>query len=210
MIPENLEAIIVLGGEDKERRRSKRALSIYQEDGPLPIIVSGSHSGIHGIIRASGIEAESHEMRNYLLSQGVKDSDIIIEDKSMDTLANFYFSYPKIESCENIGVVTDEHHLDRSLWCAKKVFGRDLIGIPARLMNELGKSELFKYLLVEKAAKSALRTDFALLGIEDGDYRAMTWYMENIHPYHAYAHGKSPRPSMYFMQLAFIKQFLRK
>ncbi len=61
--------------------------------------------------------SESLAMKNYLLSVGVKDECIILEDKSVNTYENIKFSYQLIKDknkCANIAFSTTNYHVFRA------------------------------------------------------------------------------------------------
>ena len=203
-IPKNLDVLMVLAGEDsKDKPRSNKAVEVYHEYGRLPLLLTGSHSGMNGIHLPKGIKPLSHQMRDYILKNDVKDEDIIIENKSMDTVANFYYSRSEgLISCDTktIGLDTDAFHMNRSLWLAKKVFRKspEFTAVPSDYEGSPGQK------MQEFILRIALRAD--IYGIADGDFDALTIYMRHIHPFHALAYGNKPEFSLY----GFICETVRK
>ena len=68
--------------------------------------------------------SESQSMKNYLLSQGVPEDRIIMEDRSTDTLENMKFSKEKIEEIKpgaRVAFSTTNYHVFRSGLYARRV-----------------------------------------------------------------------------------------
>ncbi|MCQ2547672.1 MAG: YdcF family protein [Clostridia bacterium] len=75
------------------------------------------------------VESEARSMRDYLISQGIKESDIILEDKSTTTSENMKFSHQLIEEDwkargmegePNIAFATTRYHVVRAYVLANK------------------------------------------------------------------------------------------
>lgn len=67
---------------------------------------------------------EGEAMKNYALKQGVDESNIIVENKSVSTRENLLFSKAIIDSHHmegNILVVTNRYHVLRALLLAKQL-----------------------------------------------------------------------------------------
>lgn len=113
------DSLLVLGGQ-KNTSRTDAAVAAYCDYGKtLPIICSG------GVKR--GHQSEARIMRELLLRQGVSDDDILLEEQSLDTLGNLYFSKPLLYDCQvsHVGIVTDPFHLPRAMYCANVLFSPD-------------------------------------------------------------------------------------
>lgn len=198
-IPQNLDMLMVLAGEDsRDKPRSKKAIEVYHEYGRLPLLLTGSHSGMNGVHLPKGVKPLSHQMRDYILKNDVKDGDIIIEDKSMDTIANFYFSLLEglTRNCENVGIDTDQFHMRRSLYFAnltKKVLGEisEFVAVPSDYKGSLGQK------IQESILTIALKHDLSAFTDGDFDFIALRDYMHYRHPFHAIAYGNTPKPSWY-------------
>ena len=178
------DLIMVLSGEDtKERHRSKKAIEVYQRfDGEAPILVSGSHSGYLGREVPKRMTRECHQARDYLISQGIPERDISCEEASLDTIGNFYFSYPLIGEHQNrIDLVTDEFHMNRSMWCARLVFGDSKVFVPSRT-TQTGNT-YFKRVM-EELQVILLSQDMKKYDVKDGDYEALSRFMNDVHPFY--------------------------
>ncbi|MBW3020146.1 YdcF family protein [Candidatus Woesearchaeota archaeon] len=116
---------ILLGGEHDSKPRSKKLLKLVQKNNqfsPYSVICAGFTS--FNTHRAKG---ESEEMSEYLQKKGIPKENIILENRSLDTLGNLVFSYPivshKILQTHDevkIVLITEGFHMAR----AKSVFKR--------------------------------------------------------------------------------------
>jgi len=126
--PEDIEAIVVLSGyvrvldaEGKQVElgvdtlyRCLRAAEVYHQGKPCPVVVSGGKSDF-----TSPGPPLAVPMREFLLKLGVRDCDLLVEDRSRTTYEN------AVESCRllderglhKIVLVTDAAHLKRAAGC---------------------------------------------------------------------------------------------
>lgn len=120
----NYNYIIALGAgliEDEPtpllKARVDKAIKKHNKNKNSKIIMSGGQG-------KDEVVAEAIAMKNYALTRGVLEEDIIIENKSTDTEENIKYSYEIIKSREdkkvNILVVTSYYHVMRALIIAKK------------------------------------------------------------------------------------------
>jgi len=190
-IPKGLQALLVLAGENpKERPRSKRAIEVHKKYGRIPVILSGSHAGMHGPNPPRGERKSCIQMQEYMIRRGVKFEDIILEGRSMSTLANFYYSQPIILElgATRVGLITDPVHLKRSMKCARKVFADTVGFIQIPSASNCG----FSSPVQEWVLRTCTTIDLGIRKIKDGDYEALTYFMENVDPYHAPTYGNKP------------------
>lgn len=126
-IPERAQAIIVLGGYLKPGpdsttigelgtdtlQRCHRAATIYRSGRKLPILVSG---GAMHPDEPTHTLAEA--MRRMLVDFGVDPVDIVLEDRSRNTLENARFSALILDErgISSAVMITDAAHLCRSMW----------------------------------------------------------------------------------------------
>lgn len=113
---DNADAVIVLGcsvyGSTASPFLEKRTLlgeEIYKNGQAKKIIVSGGKGSGENI-------SEAECMKNILISKGVKEEDIILEDKSTSTDENIRFSKEKMKE-NNLNtaiVVSNKFHLRRA------------------------------------------------------------------------------------------------
>lgn len=148
--PQKANLALVFGTRHQEA--INKVFELYR-DGLVPkILVSG------GINRVTG-ENESLEMSNKLIRLGVKKEDLILEDKSTNSLENVLFSKQIID--EKIGfnkikkiiAVVKHYHSRRALMTLKKHFPKTIKLIPVAyeiygftmdnwFNNELGKEKV--------------------------------------------------------------------
>lgn len=114
---------VILAGEDEIKRpRSKKLLQLIRthnlKDDEYKIIISG-YSGFLLDVDTS----ESFRISQYLISKGINTNNIILEENSMDSLGNMYFSVQKIgtllynvdkNSPLTICLVTEQFHMKRA------------------------------------------------------------------------------------------------
>lgn len=109
-------AIIILGYalhsdgsmDEKLIARLKQGLSLYQLNTTATIVVSGG-------VAQCGV-TEAYVMREWLMSNGVNRQNIILEDKSIDTVSNAINSLAAVQNIalKNIVIVSSASHLRRA------------------------------------------------------------------------------------------------
>ncbi len=114
------------------RGRIDRAISFakeqFEKTGKMPKFVPSGGKGDDECI------SEAESMKNYLVSQGVDEDNILVENKSVSTLENMKFSKALIDkdNCgKNIIFSTTNHHIFRSGIYAKQA-GIDAQGIGSK------------------------------------------------------------------------------
>ena len=185
---------MLLSGENVDKRhRSKKTVELYRGyNGDVPILISGSHSGYLGRTIPQGMKPECHQAREFLISQGIPERDIRLEDSSLDTLGNFYFSRPLIErEQQTVDLVTDAFHMNRSLWCSRLVFGNSKTFVPS-VTAQTTNTNFQKFM--ESLQVRLLGRDMGKYGVKEGDYDALGRFMNEVHPF--YCAGK-PEPSAF-------------
>lgn len=110
------DAILVLGG--KNVYRAKTAIEIYNKIN-VPIIFSGG-------VKHDKENTEAEIYKKYAIDNGVKEIDIIAENKSLNTYENFTYSFPILlklinKKQINVLIITNPIHIPRSLYLANKV-----------------------------------------------------------------------------------------
>ncbi len=130
---EKRDAIIVLGARimpDGELsttvlHRVQTALKLYK-DGYAPLIIACGAQG------ADEPETEAGAMARWLIEKGVPASDVVVEDKSTDTIENLQNARAEMvaRGLKTAIVVTSDYHVTRALWLAKDQ-GLDAIGASA-------------------------------------------------------------------------------
>lgn len=99
-----------------QKSRMDVAIQLYQTHQVKTLILTGAN------VRNDFIEAEV--MAAYAIAQGVKNADIILETKAVNTFDNFRFTARLCEQhhVHNIVVVTSQFHLRRSNFFVRKFF----------------------------------------------------------------------------------------
>lgn len=131
--PAGLDTIVVLGAQVMPdgspatvlRYRLEAALDYLNENPDTVCVVTGAKGSNEPI-------SEAECMANYLEKHGISPSRIIIEDESDSTLENLRNSRALIPDGENVGIVTNNFHLWRSLNIARSEGYSDPAGISAR------------------------------------------------------------------------------
>ncbi len=190
-IAKNLDALLVLCGENEEHSRSNHAHSLYSNvtrEEPLNLVITGRGSGLSAKLPE---EPEAVIMQRYLCSLGIPEDRMQLETKALDTLGNMIFSQPILDQIlsgylsKRVGLITDKFHMNRSLWVANRVFGSRYNVNP--LPTERDTSLFGK--VIEVAVKNAWRFDLWNEGIEPGNQESFEQYMREKHPFHV---EKSP------------------
>ena len=136
---EDSDVIIVLGAQVKEdgtpsvalERRLTAALESYRAD-PQLIIVCGAQG-------ANEPRAEGDVMREWLLAQGVPETDVIAETSSFNTRENLRYARAIMEErgLSQALVVTSDYHVARALTLCRQE------GVPATGKGSPSKPEYF-------------------------------------------------------------------
>ncbi len=125
---QSIDAIIILGGgvgengeilsSTKERLDELLKNKIFYG---LPVILSGRRGFMMDYIPPI---TEARAMKKYLQAAGWR-SKIFIEEKSLDTIGNAYFSKQIADKFgwRKILIITSDYHIKRSRWIFKKIFG---------------------------------------------------------------------------------------
>lgn len=140
--------------------RMVTAIRLHQKSS-IPIIISGDmdpqHKGAGTLI-----------VKRFLVDLGVPRTDIILEEKSRDTLENAKYAR---EICERSDfnrpiLVTSASHMKRSVMCFRKV-GMDVIPFPAGFRSWEGK---------EYGCRAYLPGSFRNLSIALNEYIGLVFY----------------------------------
>ena len=115
-----LDYIIVLGAQVRPdgpsktlRYRLETAEKYLKENTVTFCIVSGGKG-------SNEIMSEAEAMRQYLVSAGINENRIIMEDKSTTTYENIKFSKKLIPIGSSVGLVTNDFHMYRGLFLCRK------------------------------------------------------------------------------------------
>lgn len=129
--PANLDYIIVLGAKVNGTQPSGAlrnridVASEYLRDNPDTLVIaSGGQGPDEGI-------SEAECIRIGLIQRGIDEKRIIMEDKSTSTLENLTFSLKLLEeSSPDIGLVTNNFHIYRSMKIAETFEGYGFFAVP--------------------------------------------------------------------------------
>ena len=108
---------VLLGGPGMIPYRADKGIWLYEEKKVEKVLVSG---GI-GYLNTDRTTPEAFKMRDYLLSQGIPDKDILVEPFSRSTIENMANSLAILEGLlynlneTELTVVTSDFHLRRSM-----------------------------------------------------------------------------------------------
>lgn len=110
--------------------RLKVAKDYLTENDHIKVVVSGGQGEDEYI-------PEAEAMSKYLINIGIKESKIIIEDKSTSTFENLQFSLDTIREFDDkedldVLIVTNKYHIFRAKFLAKRL-GMNPYGLPAKI-----------------------------------------------------------------------------
>ena len=129
--------------------RLDKAIEVYRMDpSPTKLVPSGGQG-------ADETVSEAEAMKRYLLSKGIPESDILIEDKSTTTLENLLNSRQIIESREGrkyTALVTSNYHVYRALRYCRKI-GFRCTGIGSHVAFYYWPSALIREFIAVHAEK---------------------------------------------------------
>ncbi|WP_423364549.1 YdcF family protein [Mycoplasma sp. P36-A1] len=153
-INNDLDYLIVLGAKingdkpslDLKSRLDKAIKVYYKTDEPI-IIVSGGQGKDEDYTEAS-------IMKKYLVARNIPTNNVIEEDKSTNTNENFKYTKDILEKLDsnytnkNIGFVTSDYHVARSLMLSRRNLATDhIIGQAASSASKGGiVREIFAYI----------------------------------------------------------------
>ncbi len=135
---------IVFGGIGMIPYRVDAALKLYREGLIKKIFLSG---GV-GYLNLNRLTPESYKMYDYLKQKGIKDEDIIIENKSRNTIENIE-QFLKTLKKDNIKVksltlITSDFHLKRCIETLRKYLGDDTNIYGKRCYDSLTDKDVWK------------------------------------------------------------------
>ena len=115
-----LDYIIVLGAQVRPdgpsrtlRYRLEAAEKYLKENPETKCIVSGGKG-------ENEIMSEAEAMKRYLVSAGIDEKRIIMEDRSTTTFENIKFSKEFLPNGARTGIVTNDFHMYRGIYLCKK------------------------------------------------------------------------------------------
>lgn len=123
--------VIVLGAHVRSTGPSRalalrldRALEYTKENPDTIFIMSGGQGSNEPCTEASA-------MRDYLLSRGLPEDRILLEERSTNTRENLTFSREMIPEGASIGIISNDFHICRALRLAENLGIKNASGIPA-------------------------------------------------------------------------------
>ncbi len=116
----NTEFGLVFGNSLLIKERVNAAFEAYKTGRIKKVIFSGGKNGISNQNKDSIPEAI--KMKNLAVQLGIKEEDILIEDKSNNSFENVDNSFSIIGNINSVAVITSEFHLKRCMAIIKKRF----------------------------------------------------------------------------------------
>jgi uncharacterized SAM-binding protein YcdF (DUF218 family) len=174
-----VDTLLVLGGGGCKDRRPQRAVDAYNDQPSIrTIICCGFYTGI---LTEPPEVSEAKIMADYCVRQGISAKRILLEQESLDTLANAILAEPHLAEANayRVGVVTDAFHQPRAQWLLRRVHGNTYEFSGCSTKN-VGSPVAW---IQEPVIIGAIRHDLA--GIAPGDMGAFNDYLKNRHPFHA-------------------------
>ena len=97
----------------------------------LTILLTGGKSSSY-VLRGVEVPTEAEIMKRELVSRGVSEDRITLEEGSYDTVGNVILSFPKIRAigANKVVLIAEEPMMDRALKITRKVFGSSYELIP--------------------------------------------------------------------------------
>ena len=122
---------LVFGNSMLIKERVKAAIKAYKDGRIKKIIFSGGSNGISN--QSNDTVPEAVKMKNLAIQMGMKEEDILIEDKSKNSFENVDNTFSMIPERNAITVITSEFHLKRCFAIIKKRFpNMEVVLIPAK------------------------------------------------------------------------------
>lgn len=136
-VPE-LDYVVVLGAAVRGREpttplklRMYTALDYLEQNPDTLCIASGGKGPGEDI-------SEARCIKDFLVSSGISEDRIILEDRSHDTMENIRNTYEIIGSEAELGIITNGFHLYRAQYIARLQGHRNTFGIPSPTLLPLG------------------------------------------------------------------------
>ena len=147
------------------------------------IIMSGAHSFLTKKIPKT---SEASAMKRYALRLGIPAKDIIIEDKSLDTIGNLYYSriiidkYGSKDMIKDIIIVTSSYHINRARMVARMIFDDSYKISFEGAYQKRSIFKIIKGIILESTFKTWYL--FKFHDFPDGDMKKITPYLKEHHP----------------------------
>lgn len=121
-------SILVLGTSTEKKLfkdRVEKAVKLFSKGNVNKVIFSGKW---WGGLNVEPENTESSLMAEYAVSLGIPKKSIIKEEKSLNTIGNFYFTKKNVLEPKNIKeivVIAHKEHMAKVKFLAKKILGLD-------------------------------------------------------------------------------------
>lgn len=153
------------------KSRVKKAVELFNNGAAPRIMMSG---GISHNERSKTVTTEANAMREYAVSLGINEQNIVLEDVSSHTIANAYLS--KKRFCEpnnwkDLLIVTSRDHMPRAQYVSMKVCGPDYNLRYAESDRVVGVIKYIQLLIRERIALAFTKHWFSK--VNDGDDTAI-------------------------------------
>lgn len=117
---QNTEFWLVFGNSMLIKERVTAAFEAYKKRRIKKVIFSGGNNEISN--QDKDLIPEAIKMKNLAIQMGMKEEDILVEDKSNNSFENVDNSFSIIGNVNSIAVITSEFHLKRCMAIIKKKF----------------------------------------------------------------------------------------
>lgn len=171
------DVILVLGtSTDKSlfKARVEKAVELYTQKVSTKIIFSGKY---WGGLEVKPTHTEARLMSEYAISLGVSPKDIYLDEKSLNTIGNFYFTKKDIlepNNLKSIVVITHAAHLEKVTYLAHKILG------PKYQLEFLIDSAVSESGLIHKGVADIEKF---FVGIADGEDEKVSELLK-VHPFY--------------------------
>ncbi len=121
-----MKAALVLGASTKKilfKNKVKKALSLYKKGVVKKIIFSGRWWG--GLKYKPNI-TEARSMANYAISLGLSKHHVFLQERSLNTIGNLYFSKKYFlvpNGIFDLIIITNKDHVKKVKYLTKKILG---------------------------------------------------------------------------------------
>lgn len=161
------------GGHDKELEgRLNKGIEIFKKGLGKKVIFSG------GMGNPKADKTEASVMKSLAILKGIDSKDIILEEKSLDTIGNAYFSKQIVKSYSwnKIYVVTSCCHMPRASFIFNMCYGS---GYELNYDYCSSGSESYEKAESEKEKTKLVKSFFK--GMKPGNDEELKWRMYNKH-----------------------------
>ncbi len=181
------DVLIVLGYSTNPddpvfKARVDTAAKLYHEGIAPQIILSGCCS--MKLSRRPPV-TEAACMRDYAMDLGVPAQALLLEEASVDTIGNFYFTKRQfLEPCgwAHVGIVTTPWHAFRSQWLAEHILGPDYTITMQETPHPAGWSEADIKRSELKNRTLLAETQEQLAGMVPGDHERVVPFLGLMPP----------------------------